>query len=269
MDTASKTEIAIQKLRRLRLPERVLLALSKHPRDVDPTVHFKKPESVYNGANALQLLRKSFAGFDELISGKDVLDFGCGDGFQAVAMVEAGARSVLGVDIAAQRVENARAFAAGNPHVRFEQHIGDAKVDVIVSQDAFEHLDDPRASLEELRRALRPGGRILLSFGPPWYSPYGAHMYHFSDLPWMNILFSERTVMRVRSVYQDDGRVSYAPGLNRMTIRRFESVVQASGLEIERSAYSCPKWTKWLRVMPGVRELFISHVDAVLRERAS
>ena len=50
--------------------------------------------------------------------------------------------------------------------------------------------------------------------------------------PWTHILFKERTIMAVRSLYRGDGATRFedvSGGLNRMTIRCFEELVRASG----------------------------------------
>jgi len=46
----------------------------------------------------------------------------------------------------------------------FAEHLDlpDASVDVVISIDVVEHLDDPKTSFSEFLRVLRPGGRILL-----------------------------------------------------------------------------------------------------------
>ncbi|CAN5864331.1 hypothetical protein BH24ACI4_BH24ACI4_08100 [soil metagenome] len=59
-------------------------------------------------------------------------------------------------------------------------------------------------------------------------------MVHFTKLPWVNVLFSERTVMQVRARFRDDGATRYEEvvmGLNRMTIARFERLIRASGMK--------------------------------------
>ena len=40
----------------------------------------------------------------------------------------------------------------------------DASIDVLVSCDVFEHVNEPVAAFREVRRVLRPGGRALLTF---------------------------------------------------------------------------------------------------------
>src|SRR5437870_536463 len=91
--------------------ERILGALS---RDAD-TGDYRVATQTYTPDNALTHLRWAFPAFDELIRGSHVLDFGCGHGWQAVAMVRAGAASVLGVDSNLATLDTARALAAAHP----------------------------------------------------------------------------------------------------------------------------------------------------------
>jgi SAM-dependent methyltransferase len=57
------------------------------------------------------------------------------------------------------------------------------KADVIVSQNSFEHFLDAGEILAELRAALAPGGKLFVTFAPPWYAPWGAHMGIFCRAP--------------------------------------------------------------------------------------
>lgn len=95
-----------------------------------------------------------------------VLDIGCGNGslLQRLApRVAAG----LGLDASAAMVERARRRCAGLPHVRIERVEGptipadDGSFDVAISMLSFRYLDwDPL--MAELRRVLRPSGRLLV-----------------------------------------------------------------------------------------------------------
>ena len=58
-----------------------------------------------------------------------------------------------------------------------------AGVEVITSIDAFEHYDEPGAVLEMMRDLLVPGGTVYVSFGPPWWHPYGCHMAFMNAPP--------------------------------------------------------------------------------------
>lgn len=168
--------------------------------------------------------------FDRMV-GKDVIDFGCGEGTDAVEMAQRGARSVTGIDVRedALRTARQRAGAAGVHHrCRFESGT-ESTADVIISVDAFEHFADPASILQTMGRMLRPGGEVLISFGPTWYHPRGGHL--FSMFPWAHILLSERALLRWRSTFKTDGATRFGEvdgGLNQMTIRRFERLVEAS-----------------------------------------
>jgi ubiquinone/menaquinone biosynthesis C-methylase UbiE len=101
--------------------------------------------------------------------GMELLDVGCGPGSITVGLAEAVAPgSVVGVDLQAAQVEQARALAAkrGVNNIRFEAAdifqlpFADASFDVVFANAVLMHLPDPVAALRELRRVLRPAGII-------------------------------------------------------------------------------------------------------------
>lgn len=243
--------------------ERLLLALSKHPDRVNRVTGYAQADGRWTVETALATLLDSFPDFRELIAGQDVLDYGCGDGFQAVAMARLGARSVHGVEIDASRLRNARELAEGTANVTFSPSAS-GQFDRVLSLNSIEHFPDPAANFREMRDALRPDGMILASFGPPWYSPFGHHMYFFCDVPWINLAFSEKAIFRIRSLYRDDGATGFAPGLNRMSIAKFERLVAETGLRFVRRRYRCVRRWDALGKLPGVREMAINQVDALL-----
>ena len=100
-----------------------------------------------------------------------VLDVGCGTGATTRALaVRAVDGSVFGVDLSGPMLTVARAAAerAGVSNVSFAQ--GDAQVfpfdsasfDVAVSRMGCMFFGDPVAAFANLRRAIRPGGRLAL-----------------------------------------------------------------------------------------------------------
>jgi SAM-dependent methyltransferase len=225
-------------------------------------------------ADALRRLHAAFPDISSRIHGRRVLDFGCGRGFQAVALVVAGAGEVVGLDTNAQLLATGRDWAAAQQvegRVRFVTALGptdEGAFDVILSQDSMEHFPDPAAVLEVMRWALRPGGELLVTFSPPWFAPYGAHMHYFTAVPWVHLLFSERTVMAVRGRYRQDGATRYEEvegGLNRMSVAKFERLVRESGLEMTWRRYVALKRVPMVTKLPVLRELFINEVDCVLR----
>ena len=252
------------------LGERILLALSR-PVGSDDYGSEVTPSADLTAA--LSVLASAFPDLLQRVKGKRVLDLGCGEGYQVVAMAMNGAASVIGVDPHAPSLARARALLEQHRPpvpVRFLASADeslDGSVDIVISQNSFEHLPDPVATLEAMKRLLAPGGLILITFCPPWFAPYGAHMHFFTKVPWVNLLFSERTVMSARGRFRSDGARRYEDvemGLNRMTIRRFERIIAAPGMTVAWRQYVCVKKLNLLSHVPLVRELLINVASCVL-----
>lgn len=169
--------------------------------------------------------------WDEL-RGRVVIDFGCGEGAEAVEAAARGAKKVIGLDIRERALERAREAAAraGVADRCVFLRETDERADVIICVDAFEHFADPAATLKTMRGLLKEGGSVVAAFGPTWYHPLGGHL--FSVFPWAHLVFTERALMRWRADFKSDGATSFGEiegGLNRMTIRRFERLARARG----------------------------------------
>jgi SAM-dependent methyltransferase len=251
------------------LSEKLLLLLSRKPGTSD----YAAGHDHWTVDNALEKLCVSFPDFMEMIRGKDILDYGCGEGYQSVAMAKSGARHVLGVEINSAYRERASRLAAANgvqDRAQFAESCGDntrEKFDVVISHNSMEHFCDPEKSLGEMKAALKRDGRLLITFGCPWLSPYGSHMHFFCKVPWLNILFRERTVMNVRERFIVDGARHYEEvqgGLNRMTVAKFERLVTRIGLRIASKRYWCVKGLNFLGPIPVIRELFVNDISVVL-----
>jgi 2-polyprenyl-3-methyl-5-hydroxy-6-metoxy-1,4-benzoquinol methylase len=98
--------------------------------------------------------------------GERVLDAGCGEGRFTAALADAGAR-VVGIDVAEEPLRRAR---AGRPELDLRVlapagpwELQDASFDVVWAGETIEHVADTAGWLSEVRRVLRPGGRLLLS----------------------------------------------------------------------------------------------------------
>ena len=77
--------------------------------------------------------------------------------------------------------------------------------DVVISHNSFEHFELPEKILAEMVRITKPGGHILIKFGPPWMNPWGRHMSGTirRDLPWIHLIVPEKVIMHCYSVYHD------------------------------------------------------------------
>jgi SAM-dependent methyltransferase len=241
----------------------LLYSFSKDPENAFRAGSYVKPTAQWTPSTALRELVAEFPALKSMIHGKRVLDYGCGDGFQTVAMAEAGAAFVLGVDIAPQRLNHGRRMARGLSNVVFSPVVhGD--FDVVISLNSFEHFPEPEKNLDDLAAAITPGGLILITFGSPWLSPYGSHMNFFTHFPWVNVVFPEKTVFAVRRLYRDDRSRGYLPTINKMTIGRFERILEKSGLVIVSLKYRAVKNLSALSHIPGIREFFINRVTCAL-----
>ncbi|WP_026960444.1 class I SAM-dependent methyltransferase [Aliagarivorans taiwanensis] len=252
------------------LEEKLLLSLSRSP-DAPDLVSADSPHSI---SEALSTLQRVYPNFERIVSNKRILDFGCDQGLQSIALAKLLNCQVLGVDINPKTLlkarGNAREYQVSADHLSFTNQLTpqmDGQFDVVISQNSFEHFHDPCHVLEQMRELSKPKGLVLLTFGPPWYSPYGSHMHFFCKLPWLNLLFSEKAVMNVRSHFRDDGAKHYEEvesGLNKMSIRKFESIIRENQMHIHFKRYDCVKGVDTLGKIPLLRELFINHVTVIL-----
>lgn len=258
-----------------RVLERALTAFSRSPETV--ASHSRSVTSGHDPGIALSLLAEVYPELLSRVANARVLDFGCGWGYQAVALANSGADSVVGVDINAEWLEKARRLAAESGvsnRVRFVQMLDPAdtgRFDLVLSQDSMEHFPDPEGALRTMAAALAPGGDVVITFAPPWYAPYGAHMHFFTPIPWVHLLMPERTVMRVRARYKHDAAQRYEEvegGLNRMSLKRFRRLLRLSGLALVRLSTEPVKGQRLVSRMPLLEEFFTNRVTAVLRRSA-
>jgi SAM-dependent methyltransferase len=220
--------------------------------------------SAYSDGSKLDVLLGQ--DFWDDVEGKVVIDFGCGEGHQAIEMARRGARSVIGIDIREAPLKIARdaSLRAGVAESCSFTTKCEKKADVIVSLDSFEHFDDPASVLEVMASLLKPGGCVWASFGPTWLHPRGGHL--FSVFPWAHLIFTEAALIRWRSDFKTDGATRFTEvsgGLNRITIGKFERIVAYSRF---RFVFLRPVpikvvrhlWTTW------TREFFTSVVQCKL-----
>jgi SAM-dependent methyltransferase len=187
---------------------------------------------VYKGKSKLAVLMGDE--FFARITGKVVIDFGCGEGADAVEMAGRGARRVIGIDVRGDVLQSARqkALDAGVQNTCLFVSSTNEIADTVVSVDAFEHFADPAEILRIMSTLLQPAGEVLVSFGPTWHHPLGGHL--FSVFPWAHLIFSEKAFIRWRSTFKTDGATRFsevAGGLNQMTIAKFEELVAESPLK--------------------------------------
>ena len=105
---------------------------------------------------------------DGFLKGLLAVDLGCGHGNFAHALLEAGARSVVGIDYGEESIRYAIAARdrLGVPAERLDFRVGsvyecpasDESFDFAIQNGVFHHLEDEDAAYREAYRILRPGG---------------------------------------------------------------------------------------------------------------
>lgn len=235
-----------------------------------------------------------------VLQGATMLDVGCGLGGKTAWYAEAGAREVLGVDLAWEHVRQSRRFAAARGQegrIRIARASAmqlpfrDAAFDLVTANDSMEHFADPAAALRELARVLRPGGRLCLYF-TPYRSPLGSHLYDYVKIPWCNVVLSKpvlygtleraiRDAERARGGADADTRAAekyaetvryYENDVNGITVRRFGDILAATPEFHSRKIHYEPPKFKFLRPLLGIpplREYLAGLVFADLERTAT
>ena len=99
--------------------------------------------------------------------GMTVADIGTGTGFLAEAALDAGAR-VIGVDLSEAMLQQVSARFGGRSFearqsTEHDLPLGDGEADAIVANMFLHHAEDPPATIARLARALKPGGRLVIT----------------------------------------------------------------------------------------------------------
>ena len=152
----------------------------------------KQLETLYRIADAVRrrrLVRAALAA----ARGERILDVGCGPGFYCAELLqEVGPDgSVVGLDSSPHMLDLAARRCEGLGNVEFHQAdatslpVGDQSVDGALCVKVLEYVQDVAAALDELYRALRPEGRVVL-----W------------DIDWATVSWNSADPMRMARVLE-------------------------------------------------------------------
>ncbi len=107
--------------------------------------------------------------------GERVLDLAAGTGTSSVPFAQAGADVIAG-DISEGMLAVGR---ARNPGIRFmyadalDLPFEDGQFDVVTISFGFRNVNDPERALAQMRRVLKPGGRLVIcEFSRPVFGPF-------------------------------------------------------------------------------------------------
>ena len=129
------------------------------------------PESEFRPLHQINPLRLDWIDRQAELSGKQVLDVGCGGGILADAMARKGAQ-VLGIDLAGKslKVAQLHALEAGTTGVEYREVSAEAladerpaSFDVVTCMEMLEHVPDPASVVQACAKLVKPGGWVFFS----------------------------------------------------------------------------------------------------------
>ena len=118
--------------------------------------------------------RRALVGEVAPFGGERVLDVATGTGMVAAELLARSDCLVVGIDQSPEMLSAARARFAGSTRVELVEGqaealpFADASFDALTFTYLLRYVDDPRSTMRELARVVRPGGRVAsLEFGVP------------------------------------------------------------------------------------------------------
>ena len=104
-----------------------------------------------------------------------LLDLACGRGAYGLLIAKQTGTPLIGVDFSAQALTEAREQAVrmgvSNASFRIGEltatGLPDASIDAVLCTDAIQFPDEPASAYDEIRRVLKPGGRVVLTCWEP------------------------------------------------------------------------------------------------------
>lgn len=186
-----------------------------------------------------------------MLDGAKVLEIGCGRGGRSIEMASLGAQ-VIGIDIMESCIDDARSKAKAldaetQGRIRYEacelRDVADDDFDIVISEDAFEHIENVGEVLLQIRDRLKVDGKAYIGFGPLYHSPFGDHGWMRAVLPfrkyfpwpWGHLYlrnFAFKKLSEQHGVEVKDTFTWPYLVLNEKTVDEYLALFEKSGLQI-------------------------------------
>lgn len=131
------------------------------------------------------------------LKGKKILDVGCSDGLVCDLLLTEEPFQVTGIDT----LETV-GCGYSDPRIAYRKmdatnlNFEDQEFDVCLSIATFEHIKDPLAALNEMKRVTKKGGYCYVQAAPLYHSPFGHHMFgYFDDQPWIHLRMAKDEIL--------------------------------------------------------------------------
>ena len=127
-------------------------------------------QGVFKSLHDLNPLRVKYINDKSTLSGKQVLDVGCGGGLLCEAMADKHAK-VTGIDIGETAIQVAKLHLhESHLEINYQQTDAETKArqtpaqyDVVTCLEMLEHTPDPASVITACSRLLKPGGELFFS----------------------------------------------------------------------------------------------------------
>ncbi len=143
---------------------------------------------------------------EKLVKGKTVLDIACGSGY-GTQLLARSAKQVYGVDVDKTSVQYAdETYGARNIKYMVGDGVAipldDASVDVIVTFETIEHIQDYKKFIKEVKRVLKPDGLALISTPNDLEFAEGNH-FHLHEFKYRELIdLLRKDFKNIDSYYQ-------------------------------------------------------------------
>jgi 2-polyprenyl-3-methyl-5-hydroxy-6-metoxy-1,4-benzoquinol methylase len=176
-----------------------------------------------------------------------VAEIGCGEAGNLKPFLDMGCK-VIGIDIAANKIENGKKFYEHHPLksnlTLIAADIYDIKpedidaIDLIIMRDTIEHIPNQEMFLRNMKKYLKPEGKVFFGF-PPWRMPFGGHQQicsskFLSSMPYIHLLPKGAYISVLKMFGESDDKISALIEIRdtRISISRFHEILENNKLSI-------------------------------------
>jgi ubiquinone/menaquinone biosynthesis C-methylase UbiE len=193
----------------------------------------------YDADSIFQRSRKRLLELHNLmdLSGKRVLEIGCGAGYEVWLLANHFDSEAWGIDVSERRAwaslsTDRTRYVEGD--IALAPELASEYFDRIISTTVWEHIANPFSALQETYRVLKPGGLAWIR-GNLYRSALASHMYREITFPFPHLLFSDEVF---REFYRRRGEPERPSAwVNRLTWSQYERYFELIGFDVRMANF--------------------------------
>ena len=184
--------------------------------------------------------------------GKDIsaMEIGSAEGGVLHTFILNGVKEAIGTDIAQNRLDMGKKISQIMDlkveyynHNIINEEIPEEWIDsfdLVLLRDVIEHLDDTFVALDKIRKIIKPGGKLFVTF-PPYHSPFGGHQHTVyskgGKIPYIHLLPNWIFYKLIsKGSPEDIGEVKRLQKI-KLTTKKFETSLIKAGFSISKKDY--------------------------------